>query len=187
MKDIDINIINSCISGKRDAQKQLYLLLLPYLRAVVNRYLKDTSYSKDVLQESFVKIFRNIDTYDYLKAPIKSWAAKIVIRNSLNYNKRIIGISNEEFVIEKHQTVELSKIDQLTDQDILVYFKKMPQQYFEVFNLFVIDGYSHAEISEILNINQSLSRKRLSRARAWVKKTFIEEPNWSSNPISHAQ
>jgi len=171
------SLIKSCVSQNRNAQKQLYELLLPYLRAVASRYLRDTSYVKDVLQESFVKIFRNMEHYDPNKAPLKQWAAKITINNCLNYNKRVIGLQKEEFIIEKHQTITVSELEKWSNEDLLYLLKKMPEQYFEVFNLFVIDGYSHQEIADMLKISEPLSRKRLSRAKSWVKKTFIENPD----------
>ena len=177
MTSIDRVIIDSCISQNRNAQKQLYSLLLPYLRAVANRYLRDISYSNDVLQESFVKIFKSIKYYDSSKGYIKHWAAKITINNCFNYNKRIIGNPKEEFVIEKHQALSHEEMHSGSDEDILLILKKMPEPHFEVFNLSAIDGYSHTEISEMLNINPSLSRKRLSRAKSWLKKTFVDAPN----------
>lgn len=177
MKSIDKEIIDSCISQNRNAQKQLYTLLLPYLRAVTNRYIRDNSYSSDVLQESFVKIFKSIGTYDSSKSHIKHWAAKITINNCFNYNKRVIGSPKEEFVIEKHQAITLEDLNNGSDEDILLALKKMPEPHFEVFNLYIIDGYSHQEISELLSINPTLSRKRLSRAKSWLKKTFANAPN----------
>ena len=151
-------------------QKQLYLLLLPYLRAIANRYLRDTSYTKDVLQESFIKIFGNLKDYDEKKAPIKSWAARIVINQSLNYNTRIIKEINT--TIEDAQNVMVilpSALTDLSEKHLLHVLKKMPEDYFVVFNLFVIEEYHHDEIASFLNIKESLSRKRLSRARSWIK------------------
>jgi len=171
-------LIKSCISNNRNAQKQLYELLLPYLRAVARRYLRDQSYIKDVLQESFVKVFREINQYDFEKATIKQWAAKITINTCFNYNKRVIGIPKEELVLEMHQTIIKPTVEDWSREDLLHILKQMPEGYFEVFNLSVIDGYSHEEIAAMLNIKEALSRKRLSRARTWLKKTFIEKPNW---------
>lgn len=176
---IDNDLLESCAAQNRGAQKQLYQLLLPYLRAVANRYLRDTSYVKDVLQESYVKIFKNIDKYDFNKAPVKQWAAKITINNCLNYNKRVIGIPKEEFVIEKHQTsVTPAVLQNWSHENMLTVLKRMPEGYFEVFNLFAIDGYAHDEIAAMLGISEALSRKRLARARNWLKKTFHENPDW---------
>ena len=176
--DIDIKILKSCVAQNRGAQKQMYLLLIPYLRAVATRYLKDTSYVKDVLQDSFVKIFKNIEGFDSNKGTIKSWSARIVINNCYNYNERIIGDSHKEFDTDEHNIIcfpELAK--DISDKNLLSLLKQMPLGYYEVFNLFVIEGYSHEEISNILEISEALSRKRMSRARTWVKKTFKNSTN----------
>lgn len=183
---INLNLIQSCKSQNRLAQKQLYQLLLPYLRAVASRYLRDTSFVKDVLQESFVKIFRYIDRYDPNKAPFDKWAAKIVVNDSLNYNKRVIGTPNEEFDTTKHDIICLPQVmKNLSDEHLLFILKQMPKNYFEVFNLFVIDGYKHDEIAEMLDIAEALSRKRLSRAREWLKKTFRDKNQVESDIISY--
>lgn len=182
---INDDLIQSCKSQHRMAQKQLYLLLLPYLRAVANRYLRDTSFVKDVLQESFVKIFKHIERYDPNKAPFNKWAAKIVVNDCLNYNKRVIGIPNEEFDTTQHEIVCLPQVmKDLSDEHLLFILKQMPDGYFEVFNLFVIDGYKHNEIAQILDIKEALSRKRLSRARDWLKKIFRDKNQFESDIIS---
>ena len=174
--EINGKLIKACKSQDRMAQKQLYMLLLPYLRAVANRYLRDTSYTKDVLQESFVKIFKSLKNYDPQKAPIKNWAAKIVVNTSINYNERVIGFANVEFDSAQHDVVYTPIINgELTDEHLLIILKQLPKGYFEVFNLFVIDGYKHEEIAQILGISDSLSRKRLSRAKEWFKKNINEK------------
>ena len=71
---ISKDILKACCNNDRVAQKQVYELLLPYLRAVAKRYLRDASFVKDVLQESFYKIFKNLDSYDPQRAPLNFWA-----------------------------------------------------------------------------------------------------------------
>ncbi len=175
---IDHKLINGCRRNNREAQKQMYLLLLPYLRAVANRYLRNTSYVKDVLQESFMKIFEKLNEYDSQKASIKNWAARIVINKSINYNNRIIKESTTE-IDEKQRPVICfpSVLADQSEQHLLYLLKQMPENYFIVFNLYVIEEYRHEEIAKFLNISESLSRKRLSRARAWIKKTFQDKKN----------
>ena len=173
LMDIDKNIIKSCVAQNRSAQKQMYLLLLPYLRAVSARYLKDSSYVKDVLQESFVKIFKHLEDFDSNKGSLKSWSARIVINNCYNFNERIIGDSFQEFDSLEHNMICFPELlEDISDEQILSLLKQMPIGYYEVFNLFMIEGYSHEEIAKILEISEALSRKRMSRARSWVKKTF---------------
>lgn len=153
----------------------MYQLLLPYLRAIANRYLKDDSYVKDALQESFVKIFLNIQKYDPGRATIEKWAARITINCCLNYNKRVIGKVKEELSTQFSQMQLSPKIlESLSQEDLLRFLKRMPQEFFEVFNLQVIDGYTHKEISKLLGISEALSRQRLSRARTWVKGSSLK-------------
>ncbi len=167
------SLIQSCANQNRAAQKELYLLLLPYLRAVATRYLKDTSYTKDVLQESFVKLFNNIKKYDPNKAPLKNWAARMVINTSINYNDRVSIDNTEELIIEIHETPTTEVVD-LSDSELMCLLKQMPSGYFEVFNLSVIDGYSHKEISLVLGIAEALSRKKLSRAKSWIQNAYAK-------------
>lgn len=172
---IDPRIIKACRNQEQGGQKQLYQLLLPYLRAVAMRYLKDDSYVKDVLQESFVKIFLNIDKYDSEKARIEKWAARITINSCLNYNQRVIGKVKAELSVKFKQLQFSPMIMQsLSQEDLLKFLKSMPKEFFNVFNLQVIDGYTHKEISNLLGISEALSRQRLSRARVWLKKNALK-------------
>jgi len=178
---INEKLIKACRSQDRMAQKQLYELLLPYLRAVASRYLRDTSYAKDVLQESFVKIFKNINRFNINKAPIEKWAAKIVVNTCFNFNDRVIGFTKETFEAGQHDVAYTSTVShELTDEHLLFILKQLPKGYFEVFNLFVIDEYKHEEIAKILGISEVLSRKRLSRAKEWLKKNINEKTLWKS-------
>lgn len=167
---VDQRIIKGCIAKDRQAQKELYQALLPYLRAVAHRYLRNTSYEKDALQESFLKIFKSIGKYDPAKAPIKSWASRIVINTCLNYNERVIGVTTDELVVERHQGLAAPvRVEELSDDRLLSIVKRMPKGYFEVFNLFVVEGYNHREIATLLRISEAVSRKKLSRARTWLQ------------------
>lgn len=172
---INIEIIKRCKQKDRLSQKELYLQLLPYLRAVCQRYLFQRIDLKDVLQESFVLIFKNIEKYDEAKGPFHSWASRIVINATLNYNKRNSITNEDEFQLEYHDKgAEPEAYKNMSDEDLLELLKNMPRNYFEVFNLSVIDGFEHDEIAKLLRINPALSRKRLSRARYWLKNVLVE-------------
>jgi RNA polymerase sigma-70 factor (ECF subfamily) len=122
-----------------------------------------------------VKIFKEIETYDSSKGSIKSWASRIVIHTSLNYNNRIIGINTYEIDSNSIHTFPDEIINNEVDEKekLKNILSKMPKGYYEVFNLYVIEGFDHEEIAEILEISSQLSRKKLSRARAWLKKGNI--------------
>ncbi len=177
MRSITRDLVKACIANEKQSQKQLYQLLVPYLRAIATRYLRDTSYIKDALQESFVRIFNSLDKYDFDKAPLKKWAAKITINQCLNLNTRVIKMPNEEFIDEQCKEIVMPAVlERLSNEDLLSILKKMPTGYFEIFNLHVIDGYAHKEIATMLNIKKELSRQRLARAKNWIKKALHQNP-----------
>lgn len=179
--DITEIILTQCKQGIPDAQRQLYSTILPYLRAIAGRYLKDESYSKDVLQESFVKIFRSLDNYDSKKGLFKTWAARILINTCLNYNSRVIGEPTEEIGEQTNElSVNYSDYSEFSDEHLLVILKQMPNKYYNVFNLAIIEGFSHQEIADMLQISAMSSRKQLSRGRKWLQNFFRNEPQFKS-------
>lgn len=163
------NVILKCLKRDRNSQKALYTYLLPYLKAVARRYLRESNYSKDALQESFVIIFRSLHKYDSNKGDIIKWTTRIVINVCLNINNRLIKKSVE--YDNKYHDIKLeSAVDtRLEIEEVLSQLKSMPSKYYNVFNLYIIEGYKHAEIAELLGLSVELSRKRLSRAKAWVE------------------
>lgn len=162
-------LIRRCQQKERVAQKQLYSSLLPYLNVVCRRYLNDSSELQDTLQEVFIKIFTKIGQHDSQRSQFKTWAVKIAINTCLKNNGKSAKLITTAFVSEEHSLQESPAVfSKLLDEDLLAFFKTMPTKYFVVFNLHVIDGFSHKEIEELLGINEALSRKRLSRAREWL-------------------
>ncbi|MFT5166609.1 MAG: RNA polymerase sigma factor (sigma-70 family) [Saprospiraceae bacterium] len=166
---ITTKIIDGCKRNEKIAQKQLYSLLLPYLNPVCRRYLNNPSDIKDTLQETFIRVFSNINQYDPERAQFKTWVVKITINCALKYNKKMYQLPTDELTEDENtQIIEPEILIKLSDDDLLAFFKTMPKQYFDVFNLYTIDGFSHKEIGSILGIDERLSRKRLSRARIWL-------------------
>ena len=171
--NLNITLITKCLSNNRGAQRTLYNELMPYLNVICKRYLYHEADLKDVLQDSFINIFKNLHQFDVQRASFKTWATKIAINCCLKKNAKAKSNSTQELIIELHEPLIFPDvIDQLSNEEIMNWLKKMPIPYFEVFNMYVIDEFSHAEIAKLLNIEESLSRKRLSRGRAWLKKNL---------------
>jgi len=174
--EISQQLLIECKSNNRLSQKALYLQLLPYLRAVCLRYIHNKSSVKDVLQETFILIFKNINKFDAEKGLFHKWAVTITINATLNYNRRMSLKNHYPFEIELHDLPQIPVVlENMSTEASLQILKKMPVDYFEVFNLYIIDGYDHKEISKMMDITVELSRKRLSRARAWLKNTFAKQ------------
>lgn len=169
--DVNIAFLEKCISNNRVAQRKLYDMLLPYLNVICKRYLYNESDLKDVLQDAFINIFKNLHQFDLNRASFKTWITTIAINSCLKKNSKNSRSLTQELIIGVHEPeISPAAIENLSNEEIMTWLKKMPKQYFEVFNMYVIDGFSHPEIAQVLGIEESLSRQRLSRSRAWLKK-----------------
>ena len=167
---IEQHLIEGCKRNDRLSQKKLYVLLLPYLNAVAKRYLSEDANRQDVLQEAFMRIFKHINNYDDNKSLFKTYATRILINCCLKNNDQYRPNLRQELLTdERHQRmIDPNILAKMSHKELVDFLKRMPVKYFEVFNLYVIDEYNHKEIAELLKIDISLSRKRLSRAREWL-------------------
>lgn len=159
--------IGGCLRGNQAAQRELFDALLPYLNAICRRYLNNTSLRHDVLQDSFITIFDKIAQYNAERGAIHSWCSRIVINNCLKQNNR--GKRFFDFNPVKHErSITPEAEDTMSEEDLVRFLKQMPEKFYEVFMLFVVEGFSHDECADMLGISAELSRKRLARARAWI-------------------
>ncbi len=162
--------ILGCLKGEHNAQRELYDLLIPYLNAICGRYLKDTSHRQDILQEAFILIFNKIEQFDDQKGEFHSWTSRILINLSIKHNRSSKARFYSQIETEKNSPIVSPEVlDQLSNEELVRFLRTMPPKYYEVFNLFIIDGFTHEEIAEMLQIKVSLSRKRLARARVWLQ------------------
>jgi RNA polymerase sigma-70 factor (ECF subfamily) len=140
------------------------------------RYLRNTSDLHDALQDSFVNIFKSLEQYDPAKSEFHTWATRICINCALKKNKVMYKIETDELPESSKQISHIPCVmEQMNDSELLSFLEKMPKDYLTVFNLYMVDGYSHREISDLVGIHENLSRQRLSRARAWVKERLTAE------------
>lgn len=164
-------IVASCQRGDRKSQRQLYDIFLPYVRALARRYLTDTSFLNDAVQEVFIRVFlRMKDHYTPSKGAFKPWLAKVAINRIFDFNKKhhFPALSIEEESLNIAEIAE-DTFFKLEKEDLFQFIDQMPIAYREVFNLYVIDELPHAEIAELLGCKPEASRQRLTRARQWLK------------------
>ncbi|MEM9544340.1 MAG: sigma-70 family RNA polymerase sigma factor [Bacteroidota bacterium] len=167
--NVSNDIIQKCKNRNPQAQRKVYDMLLPYLNSICRRYLPYSSNRNDVLQETFIKIFTKIDQFDSKRGEFKSWSGKIAINACIQHSQKTITRKEIELSDTEYQIpIGPNIIARLTNAEVLKVLSRMPLEYFQVFNLFVVDGFSHDEIAELLNIKSTLSRKRLARAREWI-------------------
>lgn len=163
------HIISACLRNEASAQKELYHLYVDRLYYTVLRYINDTYVVENVLQDVFIKIFTKLDTYDPTKGAFSTWSTTIAIRESLNHLRK------RKLIFEPLDKVQVSSnidsvISSMNVDDLLEIIKRLPTKYQVIFNMHVIDGYSHVEIEKMININQNTSRSYLSRAKKMLQK-----------------
>jgi len=162
----DDDLIRGCRENNRKSQEMLYRR---YARAMYNLcliYESDRDNAKDILQEAFIKIFKNIDSFDR-KGSLKGWMKKIITNTAIdhyrkNYNEtQLIPIEN----IVDPSSNEESVASILNTKDIISQVNRLPIGARMIFQLYVIEGYSHKEIAELFNISEGTSKSQINRAK----------------------
>lgn len=170
--DKEQHIIKLFRRGDASAMDMLYAEYADYLTAVCARYILDDDELKDVLQESFIKIFSKIGEFNYRgNGSLRAWITRIVINESLltirkKKNSPIINIENEPPDIQDDEP-ELGNIGEEVLTNMI---RQLPDGYRTVFNLFVIEGKSHKEIAKILNIKADSSASQFHKAKKQLAK-----------------
>ncbi|MFA6335446.1 MAG: sigma-70 family RNA polymerase sigma factor [Bacteroidales bacterium] len=168
----DLELIAGCKRRDQKAQRELYAAYAPGMMSVCRRYVNDPVTAQDILQDGFVKVFTKIDTYSG-KGAFAGWIRRIFVTTSLEYLRRN-GFLKLRVPIDESGPVEdeisTTVLSHLTAEDLLACIAKLPTGYRTVFNLYVIEGYSHNEIAKMLNIKESSSQSQLTRARRILQK-----------------
>lgn len=154
-------------------QSKLYKMFAPKMYGLCLRYTTNSHDAQDILQEGFVKVFENLDKFRW-KGSFEGWMKRIFVNLALDkYRSKMSLLSLED----ASETIELSNgelnaLDSISEKEILGLIRQLPDQYRIVFNLYVIEGYSHKELSDMLNIAESTSRSNLARAKIILKETL---------------
>ena len=160
-------LINSCKEKDSKAQSQIYQLFAGKLFAICLKYSKNYQDAQDNLQNGFITIFDKIEQYKF-KGSFEGWIKRITINTVLQTyrQKKVLNLVTEE--IPDEVEVEIDNEDVSLDY-LLGLIQELPNQYRLVFNLYVLDGYPHKEIAEMLGISEGTSKTNLSRARGILK------------------
>lgn len=161
-------LITDCKKNDAKAQEQLYRLFSAKFFGVCLKYSANYAEAEDNLQDGFIIIFKKIDQFNF-KGSFEGWAKRIMVNNALQKYRtgvRFLEIVNED--IQEEETLELD--DESISLDFLMsIIQELPDRYRLVFNLYVLDGYSHKEISEMLEITTGTTKSNLARARTILK------------------
>jgi len=167
-------LIAGCIRGDRQCQKELFRQFSGKLLAVCIRYTRHRMEAEDILQDAFIKIFKNLEKFEG-KGSFEGWMRRIAVNTALkNYNKS--SYQKEKIGLEDYQenAIDPDVIASLHEEEILKVIGGLPDGYKTVFNLYVIEGFSHKEIAEQLEIQESTSRSQLVKARKMLQSKITQ-------------
>jgi RNA polymerase sigma-70 factor (ECF subfamily) len=178
-------LINDCKKDNRKAQEQLYRLYSPKLFAVCLKYSRNYAEAQDNLQDGFILIFKKIEQFSF-KGSFDGWLKRVMINHVLQQyrNQTFLNLVNED--IADDQEVEIED-DSITMDYLLRIIQELPDRYRLVFNLYVIDGFSHAEIGEMLTITVGTSKSNLARARMILKEKIEQYKNEETKKFPSAK
>jgi RNA polymerase sigma factor (sigma-70 family) len=167
--------IKDCIKGNTKAQKQLFDSYAPAMLGVCYRYTKSMADAEDVLQEGFVRVFKNLKQYRF-EGELGAWIRRIMVNASLNFlksNKRY----RAEMVFDEsplHPVVEETPQIILQAKELAALIRQLPTGYQTIFNLHAVEGYTHVEIAAMLGINEGTSRSQYARARNLLSEWLLK-------------
>lgn len=175
MSDLQ-ELIAGCKCRDNVARKKLYELYAPAMLGVCVRYLGDKETARDILHEGFIKVFTKIDSFSGAGS-FEGWMRKIFVTTALEYlrSAKIWQISDLSEAEEIRDNFSIGVIERLSAEEILQCINELPAGFKTVFNLYAIEGYSHAEIARILHIQEASSRSQFARARQLLQTKIREK------------
>ncbi len=162
-------LLQACREGNRKSQEVLYRQFYGYAMSVCMRYTRTRDEAIEVLNDGFMKIFTKSEKYDPERS-FKGWVRRIMINTALDfYRQQVKHYFHEDVAEAEHTSVNETALGKLEHEELITLVQQLSPAYRMVFNLYVIDGYSHEEIAEQLEISVGTSKSNLARARENLK------------------
>ena len=170
------DLVRLCGQGDASAQKAIYDLLAPKMYPLCIRYMGDRETARDVLQDGFVTLFSKLDSYSG-EGSFEGWARRIFVNTALMSLRRADVMKESEDIDTAYgvSADETSPIDRIGYAELMKLIGELPSGYRTVFNMYVIEGYTHKEIGDALGISEVTSRSQLQRARTMLQNKIAEE------------
>ena len=170
------NIIDGCRKDNRQAQEQLYRRFYRAMMTLCLRYTKNETSALEVLNTGFYKVFKNISRYDEKQASLYTWMRAIIINSCLDFIKeKETRVSDGELDQAADVNVPPAVISKMSANEILELVRQLPPSTQAVFNLFVMEGYSHSEIGQMMNISSGTSKWHLNEARKRLQEMITKQ------------
>ena len=164
-------LIQSCLRGNREAQKILYKSFYGYAMSICIRYALTREEAKEIVNDGFMKVFTRLVSRDE-QVPFKPWLRKVMINTAIDHYRKHSKHYNHKEINETLAWIPSQQVDVIGDisyEELIKMIQQLPPAYRAVFNLYVIDGYTHEEVAEQLDISVGASKSNLFKARENLK------------------
>jgi RNA polymerase sigma-70 factor (ECF subfamily) len=166
-QDTEKELIGRCQKGDQNAFKKIYDLHAPKMYMVAQRYMNNQDDAQDVLQDAFVRIFKNLKNFRF-QGSFEGWCRRILVNTAIEHLRKAKNIFGNLDELPE-QSIAAKGQSNLELEELLDIVRKLPAGYRAVFNMYVIEGYSHKEIADELGITVSTSKSQLFKARAYLQ------------------
>ena len=169
-------LIRGCLKDDASCQKEIFNRFAGRMLGVCNRYARNSADAEDILQDAFIKVFNKIYQFKF-EGSFEGWIRKIVVNTALKkyslrrYEKEVVGYEIKD---RDESSMEPSAYAHLNQKEIMDLINNLPDGYRLIFNLYVIEGYQHDEIAEMLGIQSGTSRSQLVKARNMLQKQILQ-------------
>jgi RNA polymerase sigma factor (sigma-70 family) len=175
----DTELVRGCIVNDRLAQEQLYKQFYGPMASICMRYTRNQHDAIEVLHNGFLKVYKNIQRYDASRASLYTWIRTIVVHTAIDFIRQKARWYVPHGEIEKVDTpgIDAEAVQRMSSQELLKLVTQLPPATQAVFNLYVIEGYTHKEIGGLLGISDGTSKWHLSEARRQLQKLVLKHAN----------
>ncbi|MBS1511122.1 MAG: sigma-70 family RNA polymerase sigma factor [Bacteroidetes bacterium] len=169
-------LIRGCIREEAPCQRELFNRYASRMLGVCHRYARNAADAEDILQDAFIKVFDKIHQFKF-EGSFEGWVRRIMVNTALKkyslrrYDKEVVGYEVKD---KDEEVMEASAYAHITQKEILELVNNLPDGYRLIFNLFVIEGFQHEEIAEMLHIQPGTSRSQLVKARTMLQKQILQ-------------
>jgi len=176
-------LVTGCIRNNRKSQETVYKMFYGKMMAVCRRYTRNDDQAKDILQDGFIKVFKNIDKFNF-QGSFEGWVRRIIVNTAIDFTRKA---KTDYLLMNDGQKIEDFENDLLDEQDeeeyespfkvadVIKGMEQLSNAYRTVFNLYVFENFSHQEIADALSISVGTSKSNLAKARANLKKILNKE------------
>ena len=176
LKNDETELVKRCVNNERQAQNLLFHKYSKKMMAVCFRYSRNREDAEDVLNDGFMRVFDKLHTFQAIGS-LEGWIRKIVVNTAIDhYRKALKDQQNLSIENAGNVSTDFSALDGIHAKELTELIRKLPEGSRLILNLYAIEGYSHKEIAQMLNISEGTSKSQLSRGKTllqtWINKTI---------------